>query len=57
MARIYLLIWIAYFLLPSEGGFLDGLPLGRVDTLGLVLVLWIAAHRIRLHGSAATGNG
>ena len=35
-------------LLPSEGGLLDGVPLGRVDTIGLLLVLWIAAHRVRL---------
>ena len=53
MARIPLLIWLCYVLLPSEGGILDGLPLGRVDTVGLVLVLWIAAHRVRLAGAGA----
>ncbi|HEX8028212.1 MAG TPA: glycosyltransferase family 39 protein [Vicinamibacterales bacterium] len=53
-----MLIWIAYLLLPSEGGLLDGLPLGRIDTLGLLLLLWIAAHRIRPRGgriAAAVG--
>ena len=53
MTRIRLLIWIAYFVVPSEGGILDGLPLGRIDTLGLLLVLWIAAHRVRLRGAGA----
>ena len=51
IARIQLLIWIAYLALPSEGGLLNGLPLGRVETFGLLLVLWIAAHRVRLRGA------
>jgi len=38
-------------LLPSEDGLLDGVPLGRVDTLGVVLLFWIAAHRVRLGGA------
>jgi len=52
ITRIRLLIWIAYLVVPSEGGFLNGLPLGRIDTLGLLLVLWIAAHGVRLRGAA-----
>src|SRR5689334_11127728 len=51
MARIYPLIWIAYLLLPSEGGILTGLPLDRIDTVALLLVLWAAAHRVRFPGS------
>jgi hypothetical protein len=39
-----------FLLLPSEGGLLDGIPAGRLDTIGLVLVAWIAAHRVRPAG-------
>jgi hypothetical protein len=45
--------WIAYFLLPSDGGLLDGVPLGRLDTIGVCLVVWIAAHRVRPGGATA----
>ncbi len=38
-------------LLPSEGGLLDGVPLGRADTIGVLLLFWIAAHRVRLGGA------
>ena len=40
--------WLAYFLIPSNGGWVDGLPAGPVDAAGIALVLWIAAHRTRL---------
>lgn len=50
---IGLLIWIAYFLLPSDGGLLDGVPLGRLDTIGVCLVIWIGAHRVRPGGVTA----
>lgn len=47
-----------FFLLPSEGGFVDGLPLGGIDTIGLVVVVWIAAHRVRIAGGwIAAGVG
>lgn len=52
MRRIQAIIWLAYFLLPSEGGILTGVPLGPADTIGLLMVLWIAAHRVRLGGAA-----
>jgi len=51
MARIRLLIWIGYLLLPTEGGILDGLPLGRADAVALVLLIWTAAHRVRIAGA------
>ena len=47
-ASIPLLLWILHFLLPSHGGLVHGIPAGRVETVGLALVLWIAAHRVRL---------
>jgi hypothetical protein len=45
------LLWLLYFLLPSEGGIVDGIPAGRVETVGLLLVVWIAAHRVRVAGA------
>jgi hypothetical protein len=45
------LLWLLYFLVPSEGRLVDGLPLGRLDTIGVVLVVWIAAHRVRIAGA------
>lgn len=45
------LFWLLYFLLPSHGGLVDGLPLGRLETVGIVLVVWIAAHRGRIPGA------
>lgn len=53
---ISLIAWILYFVLPSEGGFVDGLPIGRVETLGVLLVCWIAAHRVRLSGAGLAGG-
>jgi hypothetical protein len=38
---------------PSEGGLIDGIPAGRLETIGLVLVVWIAAHRVRMPGAWA----
>jgi hypothetical protein len=46
-----LLAWVGYFLLPSEGGIIDGIPAGRVESIGLLLVIWIAAHRVRIAGA------
>jgi hypothetical protein len=45
------LLWILYFLLPSEGGIVDGIPAGRVETIGILLVVWIAAHHVRVAGA------
>jgi hypothetical protein len=42
-------IWLAYFLLPTSAGLVDGIPAGPVDTIGLLLVLWAIAHGVRLH--------
>ena len=53
MAIIPLLVWILYFLVPSEGGVVHGIPAGRIEAIGLLLVIWIAAHRVRLIGSWA----
>jgi len=49
--RVTVLLWLLYFLLPSERGVIDGVPLGRVETIGVLLVLWIAAHRGRIPGA------
>ena len=43
-------IWLAYFLVPTVGGPVNGIPAGPIDTLGAALVLWIAAHGVRLYG-------
>lgn len=51
MSAIQSIIWLAYFLAPSEGGVLRGIPLGPAGTIGVLLVLWIAAHRVRLAGA------
>ena len=53
MAIIPLLVWILYFLVPSEGGIVHGIPAGRIEAIGLLLVIWIAAHRVRLIGAWA----
>ncbi len=45
-------IWIAYFLVPTTGGWVDGIPAGPLDTAGAALVLWIASHGVRLYGTA-----
>ncbi len=45
------LLWLLYFLLPSEGGLVDGIPAGRVETIGILLVVWIAAHQVRVAGA------
>jgi hypothetical protein len=50
---ISLLIWILYFLVPSEGGIVDGIPAGHLETIGVLLVVWIAAHRVRIAGAWA----
>ncbi|HYB95161.1 MAG TPA: hypothetical protein VEC39_09330 [Vicinamibacterales bacterium] len=44
------LAWLLYLLVPTEGGMLDGLPLGPIDALGVLLVGWIAWHRARIPG-------
>ena len=40
--------WLAYFLLPTSFGIVDGIPAGPIDTIGLLLVLWAIAHGVRL---------
>ena len=44
-------VWLAYFLVPTSGGWVDGIPAGPIDTAGAALVLWIAAHGVRLYGT------
>lgn len=41
--------WLAYFLVPTTGGWVDGIPAGPLDAAGMALVLWIAAHGVRLY--------
>lgn len=43
------IVWLAYFLVPTTGGVVDGVPAGPADTIGLMLIAWIAAHGVRLH--------
>lgn len=42
-------IWLGYFLLPASFGFIDGVPAGPADAMGLLLVLWAIGHGVRLH--------
>ena len=42
-------VWLAYFLLPTSFGFVDGIPAGPVDTIGLLMVLWAMVHGVRLY--------
>ena len=44
--------WLAYFLVPTTGGWIDGIPAGPLDATGIALVLWLAAHRVRLYAPA-----
>jgi hypothetical protein len=44
--------WLAYFLVPSTGGWITGVPAGPVEAAGIALVLWIAAHGVRLYAPA-----
>lgn len=41
--------------MPTEGGIVDGIPVGPLETAGLLLVAWIAAHRGRIAGGWAAG--
>lgn len=43
--------------MPSEGGIVDGIPVGRVELAGLLLVCWIAAHRVPLRGARFAAVG
>jgi hypothetical protein len=45
-------VWLAYFLVPTTGGWVDGIPAGAIDTAGAALVIWIAAHGVRIYGTA-----
>lgn len=36
--------------MPAEAGFVDGFPVGPLEAIGLLLVIWIAAHRVRIAG-------
>lgn len=54
-AIIRYLAWILYFLVPSEGGLLNGIPVGPVEAIGLLMVIWLAAHRVRIAGAWAVG--
>jgi hypothetical protein len=44
--------WLAYFLVPTAGGWIDGIPAGPLDAAGIALVVWIAAHGVRLYAPA-----
>jgi hypothetical protein len=45
------LSWLAYVLLPVEAAMVDGIPVGRADAVALLLVGWIAVHRVRIPGA------
>lgn len=42
--------------MPSDGGIVHGIPAGRAETIGLLLVVWIAAHRVRLNGASVAAG-
>ena len=44
-----LLIWAAYFIVPSDaGGLVSGLPLGAIEAAALVTIGWLAIYGVRL---------
>ena len=47
--RIALLIWAAYFIIPSDaGGFVAGFPAGPIEATALVAIGWLAIFGGRL---------
>ncbi len=47
-----LLIWAAYFVIPTDaGGLIHGVSLGPLDAIGLLMVAWLAAYGGRLPGA------
>jgi hypothetical protein len=47
-----LLIWAAYFVVPTDaGGLIHGVPLGPIDTIALLMIAWLAACGGRLPGA------
>src|SRR5687768_5149157 len=47
-----LLIWAAYFVVPTEaGGLIHGVPLGPLEAIALLLIAWLAAYGGRLAGA------
>lgn len=48
-----LLIWAAYFVIPADaGGLIDGVPLGPLEAIALLMIAWLAAYGGRLPGAA-----
>lgn len=46
---IALLIWVAYFIVPSDaGGIVSGFPLGAIEAAALVAIGWLAIYGVRL---------
>ena len=57
MPRASLLIWIAYFLVPTDaGGPVHGLPLGPLEIVALLMLVWLAALGRRIPGSAVAAT-
>ena len=53
-----LVIWAAYFVMPTDaGGLIQGIPLGPLDAIALLMIAWLAAYGGRLHPSAAAAPG
>ena len=47
-----LLIWAAYFVVPTDaGGLIHGVPLGPLDAIALLMIAWLAASGGRLPGA------
>lgn len=50
-----LLIWAAYFLIPTDaGGVIDGLPIGPIEAAALLAIGWLAIYGRLRFGAAAT---
>ena len=51
-----MLIWLAYFLLPTDaGGLVHGIPLGPVEAAALLMLAWLALTRARMPGVTLVG--
>ncbi len=49
-------MWAAYCVVPNDaGGWLDGVPIGRTETIALLMLAWLAARRAALTGAAVVG--
>ena len=47
-----LLIWTAYFVIPTDaGGLIHGVPLGPLEAVALLMIAWLAAYGGRLPGA------